>query len=185
MDALVGEVTEPRQRLATGGGSCAPNVSDGANASDGATPADRMGLGWLRAHLKPLLQTGAASGVATVADYILYVALVELFAVHYVVAATVTSIFGMALIFVLNKLWIFREAKGGMLGQLVRYCLATLLGGAAVIGCLYLLVDSMGLPYWLGLIVANLIVFPCWTYPTNRFVVFPHSQTSIGETRKS
>ena len=50
--------------------------------------------------------------------------------------------------------------------------------------CLFVLVDHMGVPYWIGWGIANLAMFLVWTYPTNRYLVFRERRAASSETVK-
>jgi putative flippase GtrA len=117
--------------------------------------------------------TGVSSVVTAGGEYLVYIGLVEIFGVLYLYSSVAASAFGILLNFTLNKWWVFRHATGRGMTQFVRYLVATGIGIALGLAGLYLFVDVVGIPYWIGWAISNLSVFSVWTYPTNRYLVFP------------
>jgi putative flippase GtrA len=117
--------------------------------------------------------TGVSSVLTAAGEYAVYIGLVEIFGVLYLYSSVAASGFGILLNFTLNKWWVFRHAAGRAMPQFVRYVIVTGIGIGLGLAGLYLLVDVVGIPYWIGWAIANLSVFSVWTYPTNRYLVFP------------
>jgi putative flippase GtrA len=120
-----------------------------------------------------MARTGLASVLTTGVEYGLYLGLIELLGVLYLYSALFASIAGLALNFSLNRFWVFRDAENGPLSQLGRYLFSTGVGMGAGLLTLYTLVAVATVPYRLAWIVANLTLFTLWTYPANRYLVFP------------
>jgi putative flippase GtrA len=136
-----------------------------------------------RTHGRLITLSGIASGITAVAEYLLYISLVEFASVHYVVSALFAGAFGIVLNFGLNRFWAFRDTVAGGFGQFIRYAVVTGIGIGGGAGILYFLVDFLGIPYWIGWAIQNLSVFLVWTYPTNRYFIFPAAALSRGAPR--
>lgn len=124
-------------------------------------------------HRVQFLLNAVVSVVTVAAEFLLYWALVSWFGVYHVWASGVVGVVGLFINFALSRFFVFSDTQGHWGGQLLRYALATGLGIGAGMGVLYLLVDVGGLEYRVGWVISNLSVFTLWTYPTNRFLVFP------------
>ena len=106
-------------------------------------------------------------------EYLLYLSLVLGFDVDIRVANVCGGGLGIVVNFALSRLWVFSDTQGHLGGQALRYGVATALGIAGSTGLLYLQVTTLGIPHYLAWGVANLLMFTLWTYPTNRWLVFP------------
>jgi putative flippase GtrA len=116
---------------------------------------------------------GMTSGITAAAEYAVYVLLVAQGGVYYVAASLIAGGFGILFNFALNKLIVFRANGGSARGQLARHRGVTCAGIAGGAALLYLIVDVLGVPYWIGWALQNLFVFVVWTVPANRRFVFP------------
>jgi putative flippase GtrA len=133
-----------------------------------------------RTHGRLITTSGIASAITGAAEYFLYILLVELASVHYVASAVSAGVFGIVLNYFLNRFWAFRDTVPGGLGQFLRYAVVTGIGIAGGAAILYFFVDFFAIPYWIGWALQNLAVFLVWTYPTNRYFIFPAAATSQG-----
>ena len=126
-----------------------------------------------RSHRKLLLGNAVVSVVTVAAEFLVYWALVSWFGVYHVWASGIVGTLGLLLNFVLSRAFVFQGAHGHWGPQLARYAVATSFGIGAGMGVLFLLVDVAGLEYRVAWAISNLTVFTVWTYPTNRYLVFP------------
>lgn len=126
-----------------------------------------------RSHARLLWRNAIVSVLTVAAEYVIYVLLVHAIGVYHVWAAGVAGALGILLNFMMSRAWVFADARGHWGPQLLRYGIATGLGIGAGMGLLYLLVDVLGLHYQLGWAISNLTIFGVWTYPSNRYFVFP------------
>jgi putative flippase GtrA len=126
-----------------------------------------------RSHKRLLWMNAVVSVVTVLAEYVLYLLLVEVGEVDIRVANVTAGSTGIAINFLLSRLWVFPDALGHWFGQLVRYGVATALGIAGSTGLLHLQVEWGEIPHWIAWGLANLTMFTLWTYPTNRYIVFP------------
>ena len=111
--------------------------------------------------------------------YLLYLTLTLGFAVDIRVANVCGGALGIVFNFALSRYWVFNDTAGRFGQQFVRYGVATALGIAGSTGLLQLQVDWLGVPHYVGWGVANLLMFTLWTYPTNRYFVFPEKRTGM------
>ena len=123
---------------------------------------------------KRLVYLNAIAAVTTVAvEYVVYLALVYFFDVGIEVSNVIGAVLGIIVNFAMSRLLVFPDATGGWGMQALRYCLVTAVGIAGSTALLHVQVHSLGIPHWIAWGSANLIQFTVWTYPTNRFIVFP------------
>ena len=131
-----------------------------------------------RSH-KRLIYLNAIAAVTTVAvEYVVYLALVYLFDMGIEVSNVIGAVLGIVVNFAMSRLLVFPDATGGWGMQALRYVIVTAVGIVGSTALLHLQVNSLGIPHWIAWGSANLIQFTVWTYPTNRFIVFPQQRAN-------
>ena len=117
-------------------------------------------------------RSGASSLAAVALEALLLTLLVSGLHLHYMVASALATLTYFGVSFVLHRSWTFRGVNEQLRGQLVRYALVALIGGALGLGLNSLLVGVARLPYLLGWGMTGLMVFTGWTHPMNRRFAF-------------
>ena len=137
-----------------------------------------------RSHRRLVVLNGIASVLTVAVEYALYLTLVEAFAVDIRIANVCGGALGILVNFLLSRHWVFAHAPGHFGAQFLRYGLATAAGIAGSTGLLHVQVVWLGIPHWIAWGAGNLAMFTLWTYPTNRYFVFPEKRSekvAIGE----
>lgn len=133
-----------------------------------AVATDPAGLPTVIAYLRS--QVVAAS--ATLVDFVVMVACVELLGVYYVAATAVGAVSGGVTAFAANRHWSFLAGHGPLSTQAARY-LAVWVGSLGL-NCLlvYLLTDHGDVPYRWSKAATAVLVGACFNFPLHRFYVF-------------
>ncbi len=131
-----------------------------------------------RSHAKLIYLNAVVSVVTVAVEFLLYITLVELFHVDVRIANVCGGALGILVNFLLSRFWVFPDARGHWSGQIARYAIATALGIAGSTGLLHVQVYRLGWPHPIAWGLANLLMFTLWTYPTNRWIVFPAKRQS-------
>jgi putative flippase GtrA len=113
-----------------------------------------------------------AAGLATLADFVTMVALVELAGLHYVMATALGAICGGVAAFSTNRHWSFLAGHRAFGSQALRYALVWI--GSLTLNCLlvYIMTDKVGLQYTWSKLLTALIVGACFNFPLHRYYVF-------------
>jgi putative flippase GtrA len=119
---------------------------------------------WVRHHL-------AAIG-ATIVDYLLMVACVELLHLSPVIATGVGATAGAVTSFMLGRVFTYHATKTSVGAQTWRYALVASASLALNVAGEHLFSDVLGLEYLLARIITSVIVSNAWNYPLQRFFVF-------------
>ncbi len=121
---------------------------------------------------KEFVAAGLASTVAGVVDMAVLVALVES-ATPVLVAAFVAAVCGAVAHFALSKYFAFRERSPLAFGQTLRFA-GVALGTALLMAlAMELFAVVLRVPYVLAKLPSSVLVFVAWTYPAQRYLVFP------------
>jgi putative flippase GtrA len=119
-----------------------------------------------------------SSMAASAADFVTLLTLVGLAHLAAGAAAAIGCLVGGGVNFALNRRWVF-SANGSGVGQLNRYFLFVVLGGAVLVGGLvHLAVQRLGAPVLLARVVVSLIVLFGWNYPVSKHLVFREETSS-------
>jgi putative flippase GtrA len=147
--------------------SAPPPLGLGAEAPSGTAswrPTVPLVAAYVRSQLSALL--------ATVIDFAVMVALVELASLHYVIATALGALAGGATAFVLNRHWSFLAGHRELRTQALRYAVVWL--GSIGLNCLlvYLMTDGAGLPYTWSKALTAVLVGAVFNFPLHRHFVF-------------
>jgi putative flippase GtrA len=135
-----------------------------------AAPARRGFWQWVRHHLTSI--------AATIIDYGLMVACVELLGLRPVPATAVGALAGAATSFTLARLFTYRARDVSVAGQSWRYALVS--AGSLGLNAAgeYLFSSVLGLQYLLARFITSVVVSNAWNYPLQRFFVFSRRHES-------
>ena len=136
----------------------------------GAAPPRRGFWQWARHHL--------TSVAATVADYSVMVACVELLHLRPVPATVVGALAGAATSFVLARVFTYRVTDAPVAGQTWRYALVSAASLGLNAAGEYVFNGVLGLQYLLARLITSIIVSNFWNYPLQRFFVFSRRRES-------
>jgi putative flippase GtrA len=122
-------------------------------------------------------RAAVSSAVATLTDGVFYqiVLFVTMRAGHglYAMAALVGAAAGGVTNFVLNRRWAFRAQREPLFSQAARYALGSIMTLLVLEATLFLLVDRVGFDARAAWPPAKLLTWVAFSYPFQRFVVFP------------
>jgi putative flippase GtrA len=118
------------------------------------------------------LRSQVVAASATLVDFVVMVACVELLGVYYVAATAVGAAAGGVTAFAANRHWSFLAGHGVLSRQAARY-LAVWVGSLGL-NCLlvYLLTDHGDLPYRWSKAATAVLVGACFNFPLHRLYVF-------------
>jgi putative flippase GtrA len=119
---------------------------------------------WVRHHV--------ASIAATIVDYGLMVACVELLGVRPVPATAVGASAGAVTNFTMGRLFTYRATEARVVSQGWRYALVSLASLGLNVGGEHLFANVLGLEYLVARVITSVIVSNAWNYPLQRFFVF-------------
>ena len=120
---------------------------------------------------------GLVSVIALAVDFGGMVLLVELFSMHYLVAATVSFISGLVVNYLLSRAWVFTERKYE--SRVKEFIIFT---GIGIVGLLlnnsimWLAVEKIGIYYIFSKIIATILVF-FWNFGLRKMLVFKQVKT--------
>lgn len=120
---------------------------------------------------------GLVSVIALAVDFGGMVLLVELFSMHYLVAATVSFISGLVVNYLLSRAWVFTERKYE--SRVKEFIIFT---GIGIVGLLlnnsimWLAVEKIGIYYIFSKIIATILVF-FWNFGLRKMLVFKEVKT--------
>jgi len=105
----------------------------------------------------------------------LLIMLVQVFHVHYLLAAVMAGASYAALSFLVNRRWVFRTRHAAPWPQLARHLVV--FGGGMALGTalLWLFVGGLRLPYPAGWAMGGGLCFLGWTFPMHRWFTHPSS----------
>jgi len=117
----------------------------------------------------------AASIVATVADYLVLIAGVELAHLRPVVATPIGAFAGGVTNFTLGRRFTYRRTDVPAAGQAWRYLIVSGVSLGLNTGGMYLFHDVVHIEYLLARVITSVIVSNAWNYPMQRYFVFSAS----------
>jgi putative flippase GtrA len=131
-----------------------------------------VALAALRASLGESVRYVAASGVALVVDFGLYVVLIRLLGVNYLLAAPIGFSLGLAAIYALSVRWVFatRRLADARL-EFAIFAAVGLAGLALNQGVVYAGVEWLALSYELAKLASAALVF-CFNFLVRKLVLF-------------
>jgi putative flippase GtrA len=135
-----------------------------ASVTAGERPFSREGTLVLRATI--------SSGAATLADGILYEALLFVSLGHYGVAAFFGAIAGAFTNFFLNRHWTFIATDSTLGRQIVRYAVVSGLTFVGLRGLLWFFIEALAQSARLAWLPAKVLAFVAISYPLQRLWVF-------------
>jgi putative flippase GtrA len=119
-------------------------------------------------------QISAFTGGVT--DYLVMIAITELFAVHYTISIAIGGIVGAVVNFSINKGWSFYSSeapyRNALYKQLFRFCLVVLNSIILKSSGTFIISSTWLLDYKLSRLIADLIVSVVFNYTLQRFWVF-------------
>ena len=120
---------------------------------------------------------GLVSVIALAVDFGCMVLLVELFSIHYLVAATASFISGLVVNYLLSRAWVFTDRKYE--SRVKEFIVFT---GIGIVGLLlnnsimWLAVEKIGIYYIFSKIIATILVF-FWNFGLRKMLVFKEVKT--------
>ena len=120
---------------------------------------------------------GLVSVIALAVDFGGMVLLVELFSIHYLVAATVSFISGLAVNYLLSRAWVFTERKYE--SRVKEFIIFTSIGIVGLLlnnSIMWLAVERIGIYYIFSKIIATILVF-FWNFGLRKMLVFKEVKT--------
>lgn len=127
---------------------------------------------------KTFAKAQTAALAATLIDFGVYIALVELFAVWYVAAAVVGAILGALCNFMLGRHWCFYAQDGHINTQGIRYLIVSSMSLLLNTTGIYALTDLLGMHYVLSKVVIAIIVAVFFNFPLQKHYVFKRAYPS-------
>jgi putative flippase GtrA len=118
--------------------------------------------------------------VSTVFDLGLVILLVQVFHFNPAAAAPIGVFFGSSVNFTLNRLFAFRDSRGHVALQAMRYFIGTVVAASVHAGVVYLLTNRLHLYYVLSKFVADILVFTGGNLLLFRYLVFPKTHGHKG-----
>jgi putative flippase GtrA len=118
------------------------------------------------------------SVAATVVDYGLMVACVELLHLRPVPATAIGALAGAVTSFTLARVFTYRVNDSPVAGQTWRYALVSAASLSLNAAGEYLFNGVLGLQYLLARLITSIIVSNFWNYPLQRFFVFSRRRES-------
>ena len=120
---------------------------------------------------------GLVSVIALAVDFGGMVLLVELLSIHYLVAATVSFISGLAVNYLLSRAWVFTERKYE--SRVKEFIIFTSIGIVGLLlnnSIMWLAVEKIGIYYIFSKIIATILVF-FWNFGLRKMLVFKQVKT--------
>ena len=117
------------------------------------------------------LRANIASLLASVCDYLVTIAAVEIFSLNVVVAGVLGTIFGGVIHFVMGRHWVFHAGKVKATGQVRKYLLIWL-GNLLLNGLGMYVFTKLGINYIVTKVVTSTMVGWVYNYPLQRWYVF-------------
>ncbi len=120
---------------------------------------------------------GLVSVIALAVDFGGMVLLVELLSIHYLVAATVSFISGLAVNYLLSRAWVFTERKYE--SRVKEFIIFTSIGIVGLLlnnSIMWLAVERIGIYYIFSKIIATILVF-FWNFGLRKMLVFKQVKT--------
>ena len=120
---------------------------------------------------------GLVSVIALAVDFGGMVLLVELLSTHYLVAATVSFISGLAVNYLLSRAWVFTERKYE--SRVKEFIIFTSIGIVGLLlnnSIMWLAVERIGIYYIFSKIIATILVF-FWNFGLRKMLVFKEVKT--------
>ena len=120
---------------------------------------------------------GLVSVIALAVDFGGMVLLVELFSIHYLVAATVSFISGLVVNYLLSRAWVFTERKYE--SRVKEFIIFTSIGIVGLLlnnSIMWLAVERIGIYYIFSKIIATILVF-FWNFGLRKMLVFKQVKT--------
>jgi putative flippase GtrA len=121
---------------------------------------------------KTFIKAQTTAIIATSVDFLVYVALVELFGIWYVVSAALSAASGALFGFLLGRHWCFNAADGHLSTQGIRYIVVSGVSLCLNTSGVYLFTDIFGLHYILSKMVIAVLVAVFFNFPLQRYYVF-------------
>jgi putative flippase GtrA len=110
---------------------------------------------------------------ATVFDLGLVILLVQLCHFNAAVAAPIGVFFGSAVNFTMNRLFAFKDSRGHVVYQAMRFFAGTVVAAGVHAGVVYLLTDRLHVHYVISKFAADILVFTGGNLVLYRYLVFP------------
>ena len=131
-----------------------------------ALPARLLDAGLLGRHQ-------LAAGLATLVDFAVMIALVELVHTAPPLATLISTAIGGATNFTLGRAWAFRARhRGSLASQALRYALVCAGGALLNASLLGMLLESAAMPYVVARVAVSVLVSVAYTYPMHTRLVF-------------
>jgi putative flippase GtrA len=107
-----------------------------------------------------LVRYGLTGALCVGLNVVIVTVLTEYAHLHYLLSFAVCFVTVTLVGFALNRWWTFRKFGGAPAQDLRRYVIVTLANMAVGIPLCGLLVDGLGLPYWLAIVLISLAFVP-------------------------
>lgn len=118
-----------------------------------------------------------AAGVATISDFLILAALVEVFGIYYVAAVALASTCGGVINFILNRKWTF-QSSSKMGGEALRYFFVC--GGSLFLNTslVWLFTELFVFNYMVSKCIVVVAIGLFWNYPMHRYWVFSQKHST-------
>jgi len=118
---------------------------------------------------------------STVFDLGLVILLVQVFHFNPAAAAPIGVFLGSSVHFTLNRLFAFRDSRGHVVAQAMRYLAGTIIAAGVHAGVVYVLTDRWHVYYVISKFIADILVFTGGNLLLFRFLVFPKTHDCVKE----
>jgi putative flippase GtrA len=124
-----------------------------------------------RKRFHEIARYGVTGALCVLLNVVGVIVLTEVFGLHYLVSLTLCSALVVVVGFVLNRSWTFRKRGTGVVGEFVRYALATAVNVVIGLGACAFLVEELHISYWLSVAIVG-VVFAPMTFLVHRAWTF-------------
>jgi putative flippase GtrA len=131
--------------------------------------------------IRSFFRTQLASGIATGADFFIFLLTFNFFGLWYLYATPLGALTGAGVHFLLGRYWSFLASRGQFIPQAGRYFLVASASLALNTYGMYLMVGHYGFPTWGSKITVVFLVSIFFNFPLHRYFVFfiPHRRPTL------
>ena len=122
------------------------------------------------------LKANAASTVASLFDYLIYISLIRFFNINVVVASATGTVCGGILNFIIGRYWVFVSNKEKASPQIFRYALVWVGNLLLNTGGVFVFTKLLNIHYAISKLIVSLIVAFGYNYPLQKYFVFKKTE---------